>query len=87
MIEPKTFAPKINNRSMKQLARSAGLVSLAHTTYHLTCLEAARTMPLVRLPATQWLDAPFDGLGGGPEGERLVNATPAAAGPRRRRRA
>ncbi|MFC9706058.1 hypothetical protein ACFTWD_35825 [Streptomyces sp. NPDC056943] len=31
-------------------------------------------MPLVRLPATQWLDAPFDGLGSGPEGERLVHA-------------
>ncbi|MDQ8705132.1 hypothetical protein RCO28_21925 [Streptomyces sp. LHD-70] len=74
VIEPKTFAPKINNRSMKQLARSAGLVSLAHTAYHLMCLEAARTMPLVRLPATQWLDAPFDGLGGGPEGDRLANA-------------
>ncbi|MEU7205536.1 hypothetical protein [Streptomyces sp. NPDC045470] len=58
------------DRSMEQLARSAGLVSLAHTAYHLMCLEAARTMPLVRLPATQWLD----GLGGGPEGERLVNA-------------
>ncbi|MFD6362795.1 RING finger protein [Streptomyces roseolus] len=74
VIDPKTFAPKINNRSLKQLARSAGLVSLAHTAYHLMCLEAARTMPLVRLPATQWLDAPFDGLGGGPEGEHLVNA-------------
>ncbi|MEU7295200.1 hypothetical protein AB0A76_18600 [Streptomyces exfoliatus] len=72
VIDPKTFAPKINNRTLKQLARSAGLVSLAHTAYHLMCLEAARTMPLVRLPATQWLDAPFDGLGGGPEGERLV---------------
>ncbi|QQC92678.1 hypothetical protein [Streptomyces alfalfae] len=59
VIEPKTFAPKINNRSMKQLARSAGLVSLAHTAYHLMCLEAARTMPLVRLPAIQWLDAPL----------------------------
>lgn len=74
VIDPKTFTPKINNRSMKQLARSAGLVSLAHTAYHLMCLEAARTMPLVRLPALQWLDAPFDGLGGGTEGERLVNA-------------
>ncbi|OKI03405.1 hypothetical protein A6A06_39365 [Streptomyces sp. CB02923] len=74
VIDPKTFTPKINNRSMKQLARSAGLVSLAHTAYHLMCLEAARTMPLVRLPATQWLDAPFDGLGGGAEGERLVDA-------------
>ncbi|MER5817432.1 hypothetical protein [Streptomyces californicus] len=74
VIDPKTLAPKINNRSLEQLARSVGLVSLAHTAYHLMCLEAARTMPLVRLPATQWLDAPFDELRGGPEGERLVNA-------------
>ncbi|MFC9706057.1 hypothetical protein ACFTWD_35820 [Streptomyces sp. NPDC056943] len=43
VIDPKTFAPKINSRSLKQLARSAGLVSLAHTAYHLMCLEAART--------------------------------------------
>ncbi|MET7919199.1 hypothetical protein ABZU45_25545 [Streptomyces avermitilis] len=74
VIDPKTLAPKINNRSLKQLARSAGLVSIAHTAYHLMALEAARSMPLVLLPRCQWLDAPLDGLGGGPEGERLANA-------------
>ncbi|MEV7160238.1 hypothetical protein AB0N77_37470 [Streptomyces misionensis] len=74
VIDPKTLAPKINNRSLKQLARSAGLVSLAHIAYHLMALEAARSMPLVQLPRFQWLDAPLDGLGGGPEGERLANA-------------
>ncbi|MET9662614.1 hypothetical protein [Streptomyces sp. NPDC006510] len=73
-IDPKTLAPKINNRTLKQLARSAGLVSIAHTAYHLMALEAARSMPLVLLPRVQWLDAPLDGLGGGPEGERLANA-------------
>ncbi|WP_432171193.1 hypothetical protein [Streptomyces sp. 1222.5] len=74
VIDPKALAPKINNRSLKQLARSAGLVSIAHTAYHLMALEAARSMPLVLLPRCQWLDAPLDGLGGGPEGERLANA-------------
>ncbi|MFE1452721.1 coiled-coil domain-containing protein [Streptomyces olivaceoviridis] len=74
VIDPRTLAPKINNRSLKQLARSAGLVSIAHTAYHLMALEAARSMPLVLLPRCQWLDAPLDGLGGGPEGERLANA-------------
>ncbi|MCX4852062.1 hypothetical protein [Streptomyces sp. NBC_00893] len=73
-IDPKTLAPKINNRTLKQLARSAGLVSIAHTAYHLMALEAARSMPFVLLPRCQWLDAPLDGLGGGPEGERLANA-------------
>ncbi|MFJ5129863.1 hypothetical protein ACIP80_32855 [Streptomyces sp. NPDC088555] len=73
-IDLRTLAPRINNRTLKQLARSAGLVSIAHTGYHLMALEAARTMPLVLLPRCQWLDAPLDGLGGGPEGERLVNA-------------
>lgn len=74
VIDPRTFAPEINNRSLKQLARSAALVSIAHTAYHLMALEAARSMPLVLLPCCQWLDAPLDGLGGGPEGERLANA-------------
>ncbi|MFJ2217794.1 hypothetical protein ACIQVO_36760 [Streptomyces sp. NPDC101062] len=74
VISPKTLAPKINNRTLKQLARSAGLVSIAHTAYHLMVLEAARSMPLVLVPRVQWLDAPLDGLGGGPEGERLANA-------------
>lgn len=74
VIDPKTLAPKINNRTLKQLARSAGLVSIAHTAYHLMVLEAARSMPLVLVPRVQWLDAPLDGLGGGPEGERLANA-------------
>ncbi|WP_164495547.1 hypothetical protein [Streptomyces sp. ADI95-17] len=74
VIDPKTLAPKINNRTLKQLARSAGLVSVAHTAYHLMALEAARSMPLVLLPRFQWLDAPLDGLGGRLEGERLANA-------------
>ncbi|MFD9484088.1 hypothetical protein ACFWBX_08795 [Streptomyces sp. NPDC059991] len=74
VIDPKTLQPKINNRSLRQLARSAGLVSIAHIAYHLMALEAARSMRLVLLPRTQWLDAPLDGLGGGPEGERLANA-------------
>lgn len=74
VIDPKTLAPKINNRTLKQLARSAGLVSIAHTAYHLMVLEAARSMPLVLVPRVQWLDAPLDGLGGGPEGECLANA-------------
>ncbi|MFF1691699.1 hypothetical protein [Streptomyces sp. NPDC058254] len=74
VIDPKTLAPKINGRTLKQLARSAGLVSIAHTAYHLMALEAARSMPLVLLPRVQWLDAPLDGLGGGPEGESLANA-------------
>ncbi|MFJ5228148.1 hypothetical protein [Streptomyces sp. NPDC088400] len=74
VIDPKTLAPKINNRTLKQLARSAGLVSIAHIAYHLMALEAARSMPRVRIPRFQWLDAPLDGLGGGPEGELLANA-------------
>ncbi|MEV7152745.1 hypothetical protein AB0O05_40335 [Streptomyces sp. NPDC093084] len=74
VIDPKTLAPKINNRTLRQLACSAGLVSIAHAAYHLMVLEAARSMPLVLLPRFQWLDAPLDGLGGGPEGERLADA-------------
>ncbi|MFB7482959.1 hypothetical protein ACFUEM_32885 [Streptomyces anulatus] len=74
VIDPKTLAPKINGRTLKQLARSAGLVSITHTAFHLMVLEAARSMPLVVLPRCQWLDAPLDGLGGGPEGERLAHA-------------
>ncbi|WP_103534508.1 hypothetical protein [Streptomyces sp. SM11] len=74
VIDPKTLAPKINGRTLKQLARSAGLVSITHTAFHLMVLEAARSMPLAMLPRCQWLDAPLDGLGGRPEGERLANA-------------
>ncbi|MGI5451512.1 hypothetical protein ACQEVM_38270 [Streptomyces sp. CA-243310] len=74
VIDPKTFTPRINNRTMRQLARSAGLVSVAHVAYHLMLLEAARTMPLVRLAPLQWLDSPLDGLGGGAAGERLATA-------------
>ncbi|MFD3522206.1 hypothetical protein [Streptomyces sp. NPDC058653] len=71
-IDPKTFLPKINGQSVRQLSRSHGLINIAQVGLHLTFLEAARFLPNWRLPATQWLDAPLDGVGGGPEGERLV---------------
>ncbi|MFG2526222.1 hypothetical protein [Streptomyces sp. NPDC048527] len=42
VIDPKILAPKINGRTLKQLARSAGLVSIAHTAYHLMALEGRK---------------------------------------------
>ncbi|MET9183002.1 hypothetical protein ABZX88_33065 [Kitasatospora aureofaciens] len=73
-LDPKTFNPRVNGRPLRQLARSAGLISIANTALHLTLLEAAATMPDVLLPAFQWADAPLDGIGGGLQGERLVAA-------------
>ncbi|MFJ9776177.1 hypothetical protein ACIRVF_33930 [Kitasatospora sp. NPDC101157] len=73
-LDPKTFNPRVNGRPLRRLARSAGLISIANTALHLTLLEAAATMPDVLLPAFQWVDAPLDGIGGGPQGERLVAA-------------
>ncbi|WP_405773684.1 hypothetical protein [Streptomyces sp. NBC_00859] len=74
-IDPRTFAPKLNGRTIKQVARSAGLVNIANAGLHLTFFEASRTLPGVLLPTAQWLDAPLDGLGGGAEGERLITQT------------
>ncbi|MBD0692487.1 hypothetical protein [Streptomyces sp. CBMA123] len=73
-LDPKTFTPRVNGRSLRHVALSAGLISIANLALHLTLLEAASTMPDVLLPAMQWLDAPIDGVGGGPEGERLASA-------------
>lgn len=74
-IDPRTFAPKLNGRTVRQLARSAGLVNIANSAVHLTFLEAARTLDGVLLPAAQWLDASLDGLGAGHEGAQLADRT------------
>ncbi|MGY5059993.1 hypothetical protein ACWDFR_39015 [Streptomyces sp. 900105755] len=72
-IDPKTFMPKLNNRTPKQLARSAGMINIANNGLHLTFLKAACALPNVRLPRALWLDSPLDGLGGGHEGALLVS--------------
>lgn len=71
-IDPKTFTPRVNGRSYKDLNRSAGRINLVSSATHLAFFEAARTMPRSLLPVFQWLDAPLDGLGGGAEGQRLA---------------
>ncbi|NGO86897.1 hypothetical protein [Streptomyces sp. 196(2019)] len=74
-IDPRTFTPKLNGRTVRQLARSAGLVNIAGSAVHLTFLEAARTLDGVLLPAAQWLDASLDGLEAGDEGAQLADRT------------
>ncbi|MFF5372841.1 hypothetical protein [Streptomyces sp. NPDC013187] len=70
-IDPKTFTPRLNGRTVRQLALSAGLINIANIGLHLTLLEAARTLPGALLPRAQWLDSSLDGLGAGDEGNSL----------------
>ncbi|MEU9348027.1 hypothetical protein AB0D74_43210 [Streptomyces sp. NPDC048278] len=83
-IDPKTFMPKLNGRTPKQLARSAGMINIANNGLHLTFLKAARALPGVRLPRALWLDSSIDGLGAGDEGallaSRVLQAVTATAG-------
>ncbi|MFF0018831.1 hypothetical protein [Streptomyces sp. NPDC005374] len=74
-IDPKTFTPRLNGRTVRQLSRSAGMINIANNGLHLTFLDAARTLPGVLLPRLQWLDASLDGLGAGEEGARLAAST------------
>ncbi|MCU8592153.1 hypothetical protein [Streptomyces sp. A13(2022)] len=74
-IDPKTFMPKLNGRTVRQLARSAGMINIANNGLHLALLEASRTLPGLRLPSSQWLDGSLDGLGAGDEGALLASRT------------
>ncbi|WP_329240811.1 hypothetical protein OG223_53120 [Streptomyces sp. NBC_01478] len=74
-IDSKTFAPKLNGRTVRQLARSAGMINIANNGLHLAFLEASRTLPGMLLPCVQWLDSSLDGLGAGDEGALLAART------------
>ncbi|MFJ8745822.1 hypothetical protein ACIRL2_41500 [Embleya sp. NPDC127516] len=73
-FDPATLTPRVNGKTLRQLRKCGGLVTLAIYATHLPLFTAARTLPGARMPAFLWADSPFDGLGAGPSGRRDLQA-------------